>query len=374
MIKKTLKVLTLVFIIVGFYSAFTYFNGLDFKRESPLVACWSIQLTDPETGEAIVGVEDIFVDYQTGEVFLSAYDRRLVRRQEGAGKVNHQGGIYVFPAKALEGQPKNLSVRKISTFDEDVSFLPHGMGYSRRINRNKMVAINRVYDSALNPRFEVFQWNGVVLSGPGNLQSDLVCNPNDLAVYWFGFFVTNDHAECGVERYNIGETFGPTGAVYHYTNGEFKLFAEGLLTPNGVAVLKGERGDLLAVSLTRDETIRLYKISTGELVREIEVPGAPDNLTIDQNGDIYFTIFPNLLDYYFYISEKMTVKKSPTGVFRISAKSKWHTIDMLFHDDGDIISGATVAQRVGDFLIMGSGWDDNIAICSGMNEFKNDQL
>lgn len=379
MIVKSLKVLTLVLIFISFYSFFTYFNGLEFKQESPLSACWSISLSDPETGEVIRGVEDIALDPKTGEVFLSAYDRRKVRQEFEAGHLGSKGGIYYFPEAALEDQPTNLSPFKASAeFGANHPFLPHGMAYSRRINREKMIAVNRIYEPGapqkLGARIEILNWNGTSLSEKETLYSDLICSPNDLAVYWNGFFVTNDRGVCTEEAGFFSETFNPTGGVYQYKNSEFKPFAEGLLFPNGVAVLKRGKGDFLAVALTRDEKILLYKISTGELVRVIEVPGAPDNLTVDARGDIYFTIFPNLLDYYFYISEMLWVEKTPTGVFRITAKSNWRTVDLLFHDDGEMISGATVAQRAGDFLVMGSAWDDNIAVCSGMDEFKNDKF
>lgn len=375
MIVKILKVFTLVVIFISFYSFFTYFNSLDFKRDSPLAACWSILLTDPETGEQIKGVEDIAFDAKTGEVFLSAYDRRKVLQEIGAGHLSHQGGIYYFSAKALKDQPARLTPAKASgEFGKFSPFLPHGMSFSRRINREKMIAVNRVYDPGaplkISSRIEVLGWDGTTLTAKETLQSERICSPNDLAVYWRGFFVTNNRADCRTGRDNTDETFDPTGTVYQYKNGEFKLFAKDLLFPNGVEVLKRGKGDYLAVALTRDEKILLYKISTGELIREIEVPGAPDNLTVDAKGDIYFTIFPNLLDYYFYITETLGVEKTPTGVFRITAASNWHTVDMLFHDDGDLISGASVAQRAGDFLIMGSGWDDNIAACSGLDSFK----
>lgn len=375
MIVKSLKVLTLVLIFVSFYSFFTYFNGLNFKRESPLTVCWSILLTDPETGEQIKGVEDIAFDPKTGDVFLSAYDRRKVSQEIEAGLLSHKGGIYYFPVTALEGQPATITPFKASTeFAANHPFLPHGLAYSRRINREKIIAVNRVYDPGtplkISSRIEVLGWDGTNLSEKETLSSELICSANDLAVYWRGFFVTNDHADCLAERNNTKETFDPSGAVYQYKNGQFIAFAEGLLFPNGIAVLRRAEGDLLAVALTRDEKIQLYKISTGELVREIEVPGAPDNLTVDTKGDIYFTIFPNLLDYYFYISETLGVDKTPTGVFRITAASNWHTVDLLFHDSGDLISGASVAQRAGDLLIMGAGWDDNIAVCSGLDKFK----
>lgn len=375
MIIKSLKVMTLVLIFISFYSFFTYFNGLNFKRESPLDTCWSILLTDPITGEPVMGVEDIAYDAKTGMVLLSAYDRRKVRQEVEVGQVSTQGGIYYFSATELENNPTWIGPKKASPHMQMTQgFLPHGMAYSRRINREKMIVVNRVYEPGemlgLKPEIQVFGWDGLVLTAQERLSSELVCSPNDLAVYWRGFFVTNDRANCNSETGVISKSFDETGAVYQYKNGEFIPFAEGLLFPNGVEVIRHGKGDLLAVALTRDEVIRLYKISTGELVREITLPGAPDNLSVDARGDIYFTIFPNLLDYYFYVSENLGVDKTPTGVFRITAKSNWHRVDMLFHDDGDMISGATVAQRAGDFLIMGSGWDDNIAVCSGMDSFK----
>jgi len=59
------------------------------------------------------------------------------------------------------------------------------------------------------------------------------------------------------------------------------------------------------------------------------------------------------------------VKKSPSAAYRISPEDYKQTL--LFKDDGSMISGATVALRAGDYLLLGSAWDDNIAICEGMN-------
>lgn len=372
MIIKAFKVATLAFVIFSFYLFFTYFNGLDFKRDAPLEACWGIDLIDPETGEKIVGVEDIAFDSKAGTVFLSAYDRRLVDKQEEGPEVTVRGGIYSFNIQVLNDRPSTLTPAKLTTDIPEGKFLPHGISFSRFINRRKLVAVNRVYKDGLppdlDPEIREFGWDGKALSEGEVFNPIMICHPNDVDVYWNGFFVTNDRGYCRTELSPWEQFWDESGTVYRHRSGEFKIVATDLPFPNGVAVVKRRGGDLLAVSLTQADQIRLYDIASGELYREIDVPGAPDNLAVDEEGNIYFTVFPNILDFFFYTKDMFLVKKTPTGVFRIFAQSDWHTIQLLYHDNGKVISGATVAQPAWDYLLVGAAWDDNIAACKGLRE------
>ena len=133
---------------------------------------------------------------------------------------------------------------------------------------------------------------------------------------------------------------------------------------NGVLLWSENR---VVISDTFNRSILFYDENNKEInpTKNISLQGGPDNLTKDFRENLYVTIFPNLLGYYFYMKSWLGVEKSPSAAYRISPETYEQTL--LFKDDGDMISGATVALRAGDYLILGSGWDDHIAICPGMD-------
>ena len=209
----------------------------------------------------IAGVEDISVDARTGDIFVSAYNRRAVRNEIETGQVTTQGGLYVLSMDQLEGGGASISPRTLKS-----NIRPHGFGYSRFINRQKVVVVNRHYDqiapALAQPSLDTFSWDGQNLESQDSVVDERLCSANDVAIYWNGFFVTNNRAQCARDKSLFSEAFSSEGRVYQYKNGQFSLFAEDLDFPNGVAILRRREGDLLAVALTREEDIRLYKIST----------------------------------------------------------------------------------------------------------------
>ncbi|HXV73123.1 MAG TPA: hypothetical protein VD713_00170, partial [Sphingomonadales bacterium] len=82
-------------------------------------------------------------------------------------------------------------------------------------------------------------------------------------------------------------------------------------------------------------------------------------------GALLLAGFPNLLDFFLFTKGWLGVKKSPSAAYRFGPASR--ALDLLFKDDGSLLSGATVALHAGDYLLLGAAWDDHIALCKGMN-------
>lgn len=351
--KKVLKVLG-VLLLAGFAGGLVwYFQSLQVAGEPFLTACQAVDLIDDVTGEKVIGVEDLDFDLATDTIFLSAYDRRAVAHEIKAGNVTTQGGIYTLKLDDIPGS-SILPVHDISQAykEEKNEFRPHGFALFP-LGRS-LVVINRRFSNfkdkaKLTPRIEKFliSSDGFVHMKTVNFED--VCDPYDLAFDETDFVYTDAAENCS------NSWFGKKGTLRLHKDSGTEIIAENLFFPNGVAYTN----KTLAVAQTTDFSILELKSSTN-----IPLSIAPDNLTIDQDDNLYVAGFPNLLDYYLYMKGWFGVKKSPSVAYRIAPKTYDQTL--LFEDDGTMISGATVALRVGDYLILGSAWDDHIAICSGM--------
>ena len=370
--KRFLKIVGVLFLAGIGIGAIWYQQSLKIEGEALLTACWSIDLYDDVSGEKVVGVEDLDFDPETGTIFMSAYDRRAVAREIEGGEVTTQGGIYTIKVSDIT-DAGTLQITDISRAYKELGneVRPHGISFYRK-NFPGLLVINRLFmkeddEIGIWPIFENFE-----ISPEGNLKfkfillKEQVCSPNDLVSgEQIGIYISDDGRNCNRKLAHLREKSGlGEGFIYNSYKGESRFFGTELSFPNGMALINSDEF-YLAVALTRDEVIKFYDPISFQIISEIELPIAPDNLTVDENDNLYVAGFPNLIDYYFYLRGWLGVEKSPSVAYRISPED--YSQELLFKDDGEMISGATVALRAGDYLILGSAWDDNIAICSGMD-------
>lgn len=370
--KLVLKIVGIILLTALGFGAFLYFDSLYIEGEPRLSACWAVEFYDDVTGEKVVGAEDLDFDPETGTIFISAYDRRAVAREIDEGKVKTQGGIYTLNVSDITDAP-SLKVSDITQYLKSmVDFRPHGISLERLTGQLWLYVINRGFRNdgqKIIVESEIISMqiiNGSLIR-PRSLVSPSICHANDLVSGPGKLLITNDRVTC-----EAGFGKPETGSIQGYEAEEFREFFGDLAFPNGITLFPNKDREL-AVALTGDSAIKIFSFAPNTLfdpaslqeTRLIELPFAPDNLTVDEDNNLYVAGFSNLLDYYFYMQGWLGVKKSPSAVYRISPED--YSQELLFADDGDVISGATVALRAGDYLILGSAWDDNIAICSGMD-------
>lgn len=342
-----------------------------------LKACRAISLVASGAGLPVVGVEDIAVDEARGVAYLSAYDRRRVKQEEKTGRITTQGGIYALGLAELRTGGDTISVVDLTAgFRERGDFRPHGIGLVDG-NPPMLFAINRLYHEDIRqPVVDGFAVRGDKLEHRLRFSHERLCTANDvLPLGPEAFLVSHDRRHCGGAKRRWEEAFGPRGGyVTRYREGAFSIVLQKAGFPNGIALFTDETGrERLVVAHTLERILAVFEKEDVLLTRDpfdgflenIPLQGPPDNLTVDGHGDLYIAILPKPFRFAWYIGGM--AGKAPSAVFRLrEGNSDADSLQLLFNDDGSLISGATVAARLEDYLLIGSAWDDHIAVCEGM--------
>ena len=125
-----------------------------------------------------------------------------------------------------------------------------------------------------------------------------------------------------------------------------------------------ETDGALVVAATRERAIHVLKRGDGgaELISTIKVSGAPDNLTLSDDGRILAAVHPKLLSIG--MQRKLGVGRSPSRVIDVDLATG---VQRTLFDDpkATLISAATAAVRAGDLLIIGSVIDPGLVVCRG---------
>ncbi len=321
--------------------------------------CRRLAITDQATGDLLIGAEDFAVDWESGRLFFTAYDRRAVEKaaRKKAERLP-QGGVYAASLDLLFS-PETQSVSVVSLAspgDIKGGLHPHGLAYD---NANReLVFINRTYDRAgrkwvMTPKLQRIGANGeVFVSEPEKTH----CAANDVALAGGELYTTFDHASCNW-RAAMEDIFRAKKSGLADEAGEpvFRkaAFANGLAeTGSGALVLAATRENALLVLSNADGKL--------ETTQRIALPGGPDNLTVTEDGDIIAAVHPKM--FRLALNRKLGIGKAPSRIVRTDLKTGG--ADILFDDPkGALYSAATVALETEEGLIAGSVTDDGFLVC-----------
>ncbi len=301
--------------------------------------CKRVDLTDPRTGQPIVGVEDLVLAPDGNTLILSAHDR--------VDPDMPDGGLYAVSLMSLLDDANapvfRLDAVRNVALSETVRFRPHGIAMDPE--SGALAVINRNKPSSA--RIEV----GPV--GPTGWRPDWVievprlCRANDLEFRPDGLFTTIDRADCGPSFRDLAP-WSSTGSIARVTPDAVIFDSESLQFPNGLA--------LGTVAETRAHAVRW---PGGE---RLKLPGGPDNLTVDADGALIAAIHPSLIKLF--LMREGWFENSPSRIVRITPSSR--QIEILFDDPtGRMFSSATVGVLAKGHLIAGSSTDKGILICKG---------
>jgi len=261
-------------------------------------------------------------------------------------------------------------------------FRPHGFDIQSGPDGVHLAVINRGYSQNGHQQrhdsiqlFHVNERSGeaaLVFTLPAE---DRLCNPNDLAVAGKQLvFISNDHKACSGLGRLWEDLWGlPGSRVFAYRNGVYEAIGPDVAYANGVALLRdpADRITGLALSATRDRKVIILDIRQAATQLEstvsvtLDLLAAPDNMTVTPEGDLYIAAHPDLLRYALYRAGLFGVRSAPSLVYRLHRDSSgaWQQ-DVVFEDNGNMISGATVAVPVQGYLVMGSAYDDHLLVCA----------
>lgn len=303
---------------------------------------------DTRTGEALSGIEDL-ARGDDGSLILSAYDRPAVEAALREGIAPPEGGLFrVAIEPLLRGATKATPLLAPGSITGGLR--PHGIA----THDNRIAVVNRRMGAAggLDPvvlelRLEEGKEPRVVaIHRAGGF-----CALNDVAFDGDLILATLDRGSCG--RPGLADLFpgAATGKLAEIGREGTRVVAEGFAFANGVAVLPSA---LVAVAETRGKRIRL---SDG---RQLDLPGAPDNLSVAADGRIVAALQPNLIRFALWRYGWLAA----AGSRIVALDPQTGAAETLFEDPaGDLFAGATSALLIDDALVAGSVLSAGLLVC-----------
>tara|TARA_R110002124_G_scaffold169666_2_gene337210 strand:+ start:5953 stop:6999 length:1047 start_codon:yes stop_codon:yes gene_type:complete len=299
------------------------------------------------------GTEDITIDPASGLVFVSSDDRRTGER----------GGIYAFNLDQRD------TVWEVSG-DAPDDFHPHGISlWTGADGSQRLFVINHraSFDTAGGAHaVEIFDVgeNGL-LSHVESISHEALLSPNDvLAVGPRSFYATNDRAYHSGIMASLEAYFGlPLSSVSWFdgTNGD--MAAHGIAYANGINI--SADGTELYVAELLARRVRVYDrdVESGALSanRVLPVPTAPDNIEIDERGDLWIGGHPRIFDFVAHAADAGAM--APAHAVRLNPLTG-ETETALLVMDGSLNASSVAAMRDG-VLLVGAVFDDHILVCPG---------
>lgn len=345
--KKILFAGLIVLVIVaGWFIHLLYTTG-QFKTIVPHFAgeC------RPVTG--VIGAEDITIHPKTGIAYISASDRRaLIAGRPGLG------AIYAYRLDTPDATPIDL------TTGLGVALQPHGIsllldpeGLDRLFVINHANGVHTV---------EVFSLSGTALRHEQTLSDPLLVSPNDIvAVGPNRFYATNDHGwPKGFFKVLEDYLMIPLATVVYYDGSGFSEAAGGIRYANGVNVSK-DGATLFVGSSTGNALMRYDRdVATGrlQLQETIDLNTGVDNIERDSHGGLWIGAHPQLLKFVAHAGD--AAKHSPSQVLHLSAAaSGGFTVDEIYLNAGEALSGASVAAVSGNRMLIGSVFEPAFLDC-----------
>ncbi|MEM8791185.1 MAG: hypothetical protein AAGE80_06180 [Pseudomonadota bacterium] len=328
------------------------FAWLLFKPISPVSAqlgasaCQRVALIDQATGAEVSGVEDI-AQLPDGTLLLSAHDR--------LDPLKPDGGVYALdPGVMAEGRAEVASV--IDPADTGGSLRPHGIAVTR--SGSQLALVNRGRDGINS--IDVFALEDDRWAPIDRRVAEQYCRANDLdfsRMMTGRVVVSIDRRSCSLD---MGDLLGviPTGSLEFFVpgDGETPFVMGGRNFPNGIADLW-----IAETRASRISTPMLRPGGTG--VTSIKLPGGPDNISMVNRRTALVAVHPSLLKLGAY--RYGWFSKAPSRVVQADLANGSTTV--LFDDPtGEVFSGATVAVKADDQLVIGSVIDSGLLVCSGL--------
>ncbi|HEX4923845.1 MAG TPA: SMP-30/gluconolactonase/LRE family protein [Bdellovibrionales bacterium] len=297
----------------------------------------------------IKGAEDI--ERLGSGLLIAAADNR----PERPGDKTESGALYKLGADGS-------GLARI-TDELPFEFHPHGLGVYESGGTAWLWAINH---RSTGSTIEKFRFDGSVAAHVKTYQDPLIANANDVAaVDEERFYFTRDHESTTHWQKRMSDyvRYG-TGMIVSFDGSSFKARFKGLAFANGILVTGGGKR-VLAAEMLRQRVWILDVLDNGELkpATALKLPSSPDNLSFDDEGNIWVGAHPNLLAL-----RKHALSHTAPGPSEVLKIANWESgrpeFTSVFMDDGTRISGVSVAQKSGKNLVLGTIYDDVILVCT----------
>ena len=349
MFKSAIITLIVLALLVAGLIVKTYYDAGEFKKINPHfnAECKAIS--------GVLSSEDITIDPKTGMAFISSADRRT---QWSSSSDEQKGAIYGLDLNSRDPELVNL------TADFSKEFNPHGIGLWIGGNGKSLFVVNHRQDGHF---VEIFDFKNNRLIHRESIQGSLMHSPNDvIPVGPRAFYVTNDHgnkSELGrvVEEYlQLARSL-----VLYYDGHDFRIVAEGLAYSNGINLSPDGRTVYVAATVGQEVCVYDRDKGTGDLKlrHTIDLGTGPDNIEVDESGNLWIGCHPKLLTFVKYSKDPQEL--SPSQVLNVTVqKPGLYTVDEIYLNKGEPLSGSSAAAVFGNTMLIGSVFDTRLLLCN----------
>lgn len=342
------KLLLAVAVVVGLGVLWVMARSGQFRELVPLEA------GECRRYEGAPGAEDLEVERATGTLVISSDDRRA---RGGGAPGEATGGLYVLDLKDPQGQIEELA------HDFAAPLRPHGISLVEAGGNGALFVVNHADGHSI----EVFRLASKAATHLRTVRHELLISPNDVAgVDDRRFYATNDHGAGGPLRQRIDDWLGLRRSSVVYWDGEsMRTVASGLGYANGIAL--NPEGKYLYVAATSEGKIYVFARdeASGDLalVKTLDIDTGVDNLEVDLYGGIWVAGHPHLLSFLRHAADPAV--RSPSQVFWVDpAEDMEPPIRPVWVNDGEALSGASVAVPFGARFAVGSVFEPHILVCA----------
>jgi len=343
------KIISVLFILLLIFVAHTLISTGLFRTIEPLLD-GKILKEIP-----LKGAEDIVISHTDSFALISATNRLVYPPKEA-----QTGGLYLINLKEDNYEPILLT----GSFKS--SFAPHGIDMYKKDSSYIVMAISH---TLTEHSIEIFELQGTKLNHLKTLQDPSMVSPNDLVIINENeFYFTNDHGYTkGIGKFL--EEYGGLAVsnVVYFDNGNYSEVANGIAYANGINFDK--KRNLLYVASVRKFQVQVYsKATNGSLsfIENIPCGTGVDNIDLDQAGHLWIGAHPNLLRFTAYA--KGNKPTSPSEIIKIDYRGKNdYSIKQIYLEEGNLMSGASVAAPFGNLIFAGNVMDDEFLILEYSN-------
>jgi len=333
--------LIILLLVVGFFLIKTFYQAGQFKSIDPHFDGRVTQVY-----RNMAGPEDLQLDYQTGNLFISS----ATRRKSNAG--NNIDGIYL-----LNIERGGLPILVPHNYQGE--FHPHGISLLRKDSVLYLFVVNH---NNKGDFVELFRYSKTSLEHLNSYSSEDMCCPNDvIATDIDKFYVTNDHgAKAGIMRLLEDYLRIPRASIFYFGGQEFNKVAGPFNYANGIN-MSADKSQLY-LTTTISNLLVIYEVKEdGSLQQKniLNLGTGLDNIDVDEAGNLWIAAHPKLIDYLQHAKD--STNYAPSQVLKLTPSDDYNfDVDEIYLDDGSEISASSTAVYYRNELFIGVVLDNSL--------------
>ncbi|MCJ1391928.1 hypothetical protein MMC18_004795 [Xylographa bjoerkii] len=189
--------------------------------------------------------------------------------------------------------------------------------------------------------------------------------PNRVAwVAQDAFVFTNDRSPQGTFGRKLDLVLGGGSVGYCHSTGCHLIQPSGFRYPNGL--VRGHDG-LIYVPDSMTGKIHVFVLTRDKIFEEvdtIQLPYGIDNLSVDEDGDIFAATFPVSWKFLQSLKDPYGINP-PMTIFRVRKREGGYEVEKVLEDDGSVLPAATTAVHdvKGEMMWMGGSFAPYVSVC-----------